>query len=321
MTPRLIIPTAVLALCTAQAVPAASTDTPLAHAEIMKYGMPYPGDRYLELRAIYEPYIRQARFDKARVTRDVSYGPHELNTLDVFVPRNPPEEIMPIVLFVHGGGFVSGDKGGTGGSEIFDNVLNYFARHGMLGININYRLAPANRYPAAQQDIREAIRWIRENAADHGGDPDRVFLVGHSAGASHVATYIFSEALQLENGSDGVAGAMLMSGVYSDTGTNADGHVYFGSNPAAVSDRVPMANLDGRRIPVFVISAEYDPLRMQKEAVDLVSALCDRDGRCPLHQQVAGHNHYSLMYHINTVDDSIAGRMVDFVRREAREAD
>jgi len=293
-------------------------ETPLAHAEIQRVGMPYPGNRYLELRALYEPYLREAGFEKGQVTRDLAYGPHPLNRLDVIEPVVAPEAPAPIVLFVHGGAFVRGDKGGIDGSEIFDNVLQYFARHGMLGVNINYRLAPEHRFPAAQEDIADALAWIREHAGDFGGDADNIYLVGHSAGATHVAAYVFDETLQLDGGNDGVQGAILMSGVYSEGGAETDGHVYFGDDFDAVAERVPLSQVAGRRLPVFVVSAEYDPLRMQREAIRLVESICRRDQRCPQHQQVAGHNHYSLMYHINTADDSIAGSMADFIRQVSR---
>ena len=314
MRPTHLICVAALLACTAPGA-AATTDTPRAHAMIQQFGQPYPGNRYLELRAVYEPYLREAGHPPSKATRNIAYGPHELQTLDVLEPASPPEEAVPIVVFVHGGAFVRGDKGGD---PIFDNVLNYFTRHGMLGVNVNYRLAPEFRYPAAAEDLRDVMRWLRDNAADYGGDAERIFLLGHSAGAVHVATYALDESLRFDG--DGLAGAMLMSGIYSDAAVEASGHVYFGDDPATVARRVPLAHVAGRRVPLFVIDAELDPLPMQQEALKLIAAVCERDGRCPRHQQVAGHNHYSMTYHINTADDSIAHAMVDFVRRHGRKA-
>jgi len=298
---------------------AATTDTPRAHVEIQKHGAEFPGTQYLELRAVYEPYLRDAGFEKSKVTRDVSYGPHERLRLDVLEPTraNAGDELMPVVVFVHGGGFVSGAKGGADGSEIFDNVLNYFTRHDMLGINVNYRLAPEHTYPAAADDLRGVMRRLHQHAADYGGDPQSIFIVGHSAGAVHVATYALTEELQFNEGNDGLRGAILMSGTYGALGTSGSEHVYFGEGAVRVAERMPFAQLPGRKVPLFIVDAEFDPLRMQREAIALVDALCERDGKCPRHQQVAGHNHYSLMYHINTVDDSIAASLVDFVRQHA----
>ena len=307
------LPLAAACLTLATAATAATTDTPRAHEVIQSFGQPYPGNRYLELRSVYEPYVREAGFPKSKVTRDIAYGPQERQRLDVLQPATEAPLPMPIVVFVHGGAFVRGDKGGD---PIFDNVLDYFTRHGMLGVNVNYRLAPEHGYPAAADDLRAAMNWLRDRAGDFGGDPGRIFLMGHSAGAVHVATYALTESLQLED--DGLAGAILLSGIYSDANVDDSGHVYFGDDPAEVARRVPLAQVPGRRVPLFVIAAELDPLLMQQEALALTAAVCERDGRCPRHQQVAGHNHYSLMYHVNTADDSIAHAIVDFVRQHGR---
>lgn len=299
---RLVLATATLLAALAAA--ADTSVTPRAAAEIAKYGQPYPGNRFLELRALYEPYLEAAGFPASEADRDIAYGPNEKQRLDVLKPQHPPDSPMPVVAFVHGGAFVLGDKGGD---PIFDNVLNYFTRHGMLGVNLNYRLAPDHPYPAAGEDLAAAMDWIRKNAERYGGDPERIFLIGHSAGATHVATYAMTESLQANEGDDGLAGIVLLSGVY---GGMEEDHVYFGND----ANRLPLAQVEGRRVPAFVIDAELDPLRMQVSALDLIRALCERDKRCPRHQQVAGHNHYSLVYHINTEDDSIASEIVDFIR-------
>lgn len=312
MTRRLNLTIACLVLSIVQAAFADTTDTPRAHEEIQRYAAPYPGDRYETLRSVYEPYVKNAGFDEPVVHRDLPYGGHALQRLDVLAPPDPPAAPMPVVVFVHGGGFVSGDKGGA---PIFDNVLAYFTRHGMLGINVNYRLAPQHVYPAAAEDLRSVVRWLHENAQEYGGDPGRIFLVGHSAGAVHVATYAFTESLQYADGNDGVRGVVLLSGIYSDA--DADEHVYFGDDSAEIAARVPLARVPGRAIPLFVIDAQYDPPRMQREALTLARAVCERDGKCPRHQQVAGHNHYSLTYHINTADDSIAHDILDFMRQSS----
>ena len=293
-----------------------TTATPAARAEIEKYAGPYPGDRFMDLRAIYKKHLREAGFPAATITRDIEYGPDERHRLDVHQPPGTPGSALPILVFVHGGAFVRGVRSD---GEIFDNVLAYFARHGVLGINATYRLAPEHRWPAAVDDLRGVMRWVRDHAEDFGGDTARVFLMGHSAGAVHVASYSFDESRQLNGGDDGLAGAILLSGVYGDERTGEDGHVYFGQNPEDVRTRVPMAQLEGRAVPLFIIDAEYDPLVMQQSALALTGAVCARDGRCPRHQQIPGHNHYSMTYHINTLDDSIAADILDFIADQVRE--
>lgn len=287
----------------------ATTATPAAKAEIEKYAGPYPGAQLQTLKDLYRQHIEEAGFEKSIVERDLSYGPHERNKLDVLRPGFEMPRAMPVIIFVHGGGFVMGNKSD---GAIFDNILDYFTRHGLLGINATYRLAPEHQFPAAAEDLRDVVLWVKKNAAKYGGDPQKIFLMGHSAGAVHVANYTFME--ELHPAHDGVLGSVLMSGVY-DLGANADKeHAYYGAKTTkGRSQRTPLAQVDGRRIPLFVIDAEYDPLTMQQSAVNLMQAICQRDSKCPRHQQIAGHNHYSMTYHINSLDDSIASEILDFV--------
>ena len=89
------------------------------------------------------------------------------------------------------------------------NIGTFFARHGIVGITANYRLAPEAKWPNGAEDVAGTIKWIKANAAGYGIDADRIFLMGSSAGAVHVSGYAFFEDNQLEN--DGVAGAILVS--------------------------------------------------------------------------------------------------------------
>lgn len=301
--------TAIASLATA-AAGAATTDTPAAHAEIRDYGAPYPGERIPILRGIYGRHIADAGFGKAEVIRDLEYGEHPLQRLDLHLPAEPAAGPVPVLVFIHGGAFVRGDKGD---GVIFDNVLDYFARHGIAGINANYRLAPEFKWPAGAEDVGGVVRWIRDNADDHGIDADAIFLMGHSAGAVHVATYAFVERLQPSYGDDGVRGAILLSGIYSDA--NADTMpVYYGDDRTLWKARLPINNVDGRPIPLLVVDAEYDRLAVQLDALALTRAVCVRDGRCPRHVQVPGHNHYSMTYHFNTADESLGLDILAFIR-------
>jgi acetyl esterase len=116
------------------------------------------------------------------VTRDVPYvdrpGPEHL--LDVYQPTRFPGP-RPIVLYVHGGGFriLSKDTHWLMGLA--------FARRGYLVFNVGYRLAPRHPFPAALEDVADALAWVVAHAAEWGGDPTRVVLAGESAGANLVS--------------------------------------------------------------------------------------------------------------------------------------
>jgi acetyl esterase/lipase len=86
----------------------------------------------------------------------------------------------PCVVFVHGGGWTGGDPSQAAGNGL------HFARRGIATVSISYRLAPAHRFPACLDDVRRGLRWVRAHAGEFGVDPDRLVLMGLSAGA-HLA--------------------------------------------------------------------------------------------------------------------------------------
>jgi acetyl esterase/lipase len=137
--------------------------------------------------AIYAPLHDTVPAPDIRVTRDIRYGPADRNLLDVFAAQGAGDA-RPVLVFVHGGGFTGGNKS-TPGSPFYDNVPLWAARSGLVGVNITYRLAPQGVWPAGAEDVGLALRWVFDTIAGHGGDPDKVFLFGHSAGATHAGTY------------------------------------------------------------------------------------------------------------------------------------
>ena len=175
----------------------------------------------LATAALYEPLQRTEPYEGVRVTRDLAYGPDERHRLDVFAPaptdgHTMPATPRPVLVFVHGGGFVAGDKR-HGDSAFYDNIALWAVGAGCIGINITYRLAPGHPWPAAQEDLAAAIGWIHTHAAHYGGDPTRIILMGHSAGAAHVALYLAHPRFHAGDG-PGVIGAVLVSGLF-DTRT------------------------------------------------------------------------------------------------------
>lgn len=125
-------------------------------------------------------------FPKARelardlsVTRNVSYGPHPENVLDVYVPpANKFPLPRPAVLYIHGGSFRILSK------DTHWLLAALLASRGYVVFNIDYRLAPKTRYPGAIEDAAAAYIWVCENAARFGGDANELVLAGESAGAN-----------------------------------------------------------------------------------------------------------------------------------------
>lgn len=148
----------------------------------MRRATPFP--RTVEKTAYYGLELvgriqqRWAR-DRIRVIRNVPYlgTGRRSHLLDVYIPegRHGP---LPVVLYVHGGAFMWCSK------ETHFSMGHIYAQAGFVVFNINYRLAPRHQYPAAIQDVCDALRFVHDNAARFGGDPGRLVIAGESAGAN-----------------------------------------------------------------------------------------------------------------------------------------
>lgn len=231
--------------------------------------------------------------------RDQTYGSDPRHRLDVFSPAPPGSGLVsrPVLVFVHGGGFVGGDK--TRPSAFYyDNIGQWAARSGLVGVNITYRLAPQHPFPAVVEDIAAALAWVRANITAHGGDPARIVLMGQSAGAAHVGDYLAAHAA-----APGVAAAALISGVHDVANYPASPTTgaYYGTGTAALAQRSAIPGLTRLSIPLFLASAELEPRPFQDQVARLNAALCQA-GRCPPFLHMAGHNHFSTVFAIGTAD-------------------
>ncbi len=118
-------------------------------------------------------------FTEARERVHVRYGKNPQQQLFVYPGKDG--EKLPVVVFVHGGGWRHGDPADYG------FVARNIAPHGYVVVLAGYRLGPKGRFPAMLEDTAAAVAWVHAHAADYGGDPARILLMGHSAGAYNVA--------------------------------------------------------------------------------------------------------------------------------------
>jgi len=286
--------------------------------KIAEMGAKLDADLVKTTMGLYVPLVRAAPpLDHVKVATDIAYGDDPLEKLDIFQPEN--QQKMAIVVFVHGGGYVRGDKSGNG--PIYDNVAAFFARQGMLGLNVNYRLAPKDPWPAATEDIGKVVTWIKANAGAYGGDPQRIFVMGHSAGATHVASYVLNPALQPKEGA-GIVGAILVSGEYLLPAANVpveniapNLRAYFGDDVSKYAGRSPITHVRESKLPLLLATAEYDPVFLAVPTYQLAQQLCARDGKCPCFAWLKGHNHISEMASFDTADQQFPLEVADFVRR------
>jgi hypothetical protein len=238
--------------------------------------------------ALLTPFHEKLGYTAPRIDRDLAYGTHPRHRLDVHLGGQAPAGLVPVFVFVHGGGFVAGDKH-SAGSPAYDLVGAWAVRHGWVGVNITYRYAPQAVWPAGAADVAAAVAWIRDHIAGYGGDPDGIVVAGNSAGAVHVADFA--------------------------AGPGAPPHPYYGAaqDPAAAA----LPGLLESRVPLLFAVAERDPDRFQAAAAEVVAAWAARHGTMPDLVWVDGHNHMSAVPSLGVDEPALGVHLARFVERHA----
>ena len=213
---------------------------------------------------------------------DDSSGNLKDTSLDVYVP-DPEIAGAPVVVYVHGGGYVVGDKAWH---KDLDPKPEYFTNKlGYIFVSTNYRLLPEGKYPTNTQDVANALAWVHENIAAFGGDPEQIFLMGHSAGAG-LASQVGTNEVFLENADKEIGllkGVILIDGSGYDFSSMAPeqrleryGHDWLKASP--VGNIGP-----GKNIPPYLFLHVEEGLSSgstsAKSAVDMAKALTDADIR------------------------------------------
>lgn len=245
------------------------------------------------------------------------FGPHPLQAVDVY--DEPGLKDAPVLLFIHGGGWRRGDKRGV-------NALpDYARRHGFLLVSANYRMAPEVDAGGCAEDVASAIAWLTQNAAGHGGDPRRIFVVGHSAGA-HLAALVGVDPRYL--GQHGVkpsdlAGVIPIDGAgydaaaqmrYLDDRPASRGEIYrnaFGDRAAELSPTLRVRA--GQAYPPFLIFHVASRPDAQRQSQGLADALQAAGGQAEV-VAAPGETHMTINRDFGTAGDPEGERAAAFVR-------
>ncbi|PTX94511.1 alpha/beta hydrolase [Opitutus sp. ER46] len=213
----------------------------------------------------------------AQVKRDVEYGrvDDERLLLDVHQPDgNGP---FPVAILIHGGGWSGGDKSGSNKPGDGADITPWFAlllQAKYTLFSINYRLAPKHPWPACEEDVETAIRWVKAHASEYQGDPARIALFGHSAGG-HLAMYAATRTdprVQVQ----AVVGFAPVTDLVSDTerrgGLSTSLQKLFGlmqdltpESRAVLRDVSPLQHVHAKMPPVLIVHGDADktvPLSM-----------------------------------------------------------
>ncbi|MBA3812308.1 MAG: alpha/beta hydrolase [Caulobacteraceae bacterium] len=211
----------------------------------------------------------------SRVTHDLAYGPGERGRLDVYRPRRQAAAPEPLVVFLYGGGWQSGDK------AFYRFIGATLASRGLVVAIPDYRVFPQVRYPDFLRDNALAVRFARDHAAEWGADPGRLFLVGHSAGAYDVAMLALDRRWLGQAGLDprrDIAGAVGLAGPYDFLPLRDEKlKIIFGPEQTR-ADTQPINHVDGRAPPMLLLAGDKDRVVDPGNATRLAAAIATRGG-------------------------------------------
>lgn len=270
----------------------------------------------------WAPLLEEAARSHHPVRHDLAYGTHPRQVLDVHAP--PGARGLPVMVFVHGGAFVRGDKTAT--PWIYANVPAEFSHHGFVAVNVEYRLAPEAAWPEGARDVRDALRYVAANAHAWGGDPKAMFLMGHSAACAHCATAAWDDCVRPPGGLP-IQGLVLLSPrVVADQrpeNPNAPGvRAYYGADESLYAERAPLAQVRADAPPTFVAVAEYENPLLDVYAFALAHRLAEQADRhgapMPRLLQLPSHNHVSIVAQFDTPYNALGADIRSWCARVLR---
>jgi acetyl esterase/lipase len=244
--------------------------------------------------------------DNVEIKKDVAYveDGDSKHKLDLYLPKYQTN--FPVFLFIHGGSWSSGDR------SQYPPLGNRYAAAGIGTAVMSYRLAPANRHPAQIEDAAAAFAWVLKNIGRHGGDTNRIFVGGHSAGG-HLAALLGTDRKYLERHgltSKNIKGIISLSGAFDVS----DGkEKVFGPDAAQRKEASPLFHIRDGLPPFLLTYCEWDyfPLALQAKAFH---AALERNGTLAEIVFVTKESHISEMLSVSKPDDQTVAAVLGFIR-------
>jgi acetyl esterase/lipase len=228
--------------------------------------------------------------------------------LDLYVPKGKKD--VPVMMFVHGGGFTVGIK------DQYAFVGQVFATYGIATAVISYRLSPKTSYPGHVQDTARAFAWLRAHAGEYGGRTDKIFISGHSAGATLIAMLGSDPAYLKEVGEslDHIAGVIPISGSFTQ---GARSGMFQGFPPVdaeTVRNASAINHVSGTHPPFLILYGDKDLPRTGEDAARMAKALKAAGNSADVHE-IADHAHMDMITGVMDPSDMGLKLMLGFLRQ------
>ncbi len=257
---------------------------------------------------------------QVRVVADVDYVPaveyaNKKDRLDIYIPAQASR--APVIVSIHGGALRAGDKS----EHTF--VGQRFTAAGNVTVVVNHRLSPGVMHPAHIEDIAMAVAWVKRNIAQHGGDPEKLFVVGHSAGAYLAALLALDPRYLAAHGLTprDIRGVVPVSGFFyvDRTGVAPDRPKdVWGTDAKVWKDASPATFIGPRVPPMLLLYADGDDEWRRQQQADFVKALKDGGNRDVDVQMIRGRTHNTVWTEMAKGDEDTSRAILQFVNRLVR---
>lgn len=215
-------------------------------------------------------------FSRIELWANLAYGTDQRQKLDIYLPRMADHP--PIVIFWYGGSWIKGSKAD------YRFVGIALAKLGFVAVLPDYRLYPQVTFPGFDEDGARAVAWVEQHAREFGGDPNRIVLMGHSAGGHTAAFLAFNHAFLERFGanSHGIVGLIGLSGTYAFV---PDSDVLRAAFPPTftAADWQPIRFVDSHAPPTLLLHGLADKEVLPQEAIELHDALLGAHVRAQMH--------------------------------------
>jgi len=245
------------------------------------------------------------------VRKDIDYtrgSPTDANKhkLDLYLPKD--RRPAPVFIFIHGGAWRSGDR------SQYLPLSNRFAREGILTVVPSYRLAPRNPHPAQIQDVAAAFAWTMRQISEYGGDTNRIYVGGHSAGGHLAALLTLDEGyLKAHHLSPGnIRGTIALSGVFDLADGDSQASV-FSKDKQVRRKASPLFHIKSPATPFLISYCQWDYPTLPAQARVFHAAL-QKAGIDAKLVFVPRENHISEMISLPQDDDPTARAILNFIR-------
>ena len=269
-------------------------------------GSPLTAREYLEKASAWSEMVRL----ETRCVFDVPYGTDDRQKLDVYLPGNAGSAGMPVLIFFHGGYWVLGHK----------DTLGFMAppitSAPAILVTGGYRLAPGAKYPEQVDDCRNVLRWTYENISQYGGDPERIFVGGHSAGG-HLASLVTLQRGLLADfqlPEDIVKGCFPVSGVFDVSDSPPERREAFLSDLDQAREASPLYNAAGNSVPFFLEIGENDFPNLRDQHLAMLKTLKSAAGRVEEMERL-GHNHFEISLDHGDLGNPWSRKVVEWIGR------